>query len=253
MTTSMDTIRELEAYADPSYAKKVKQFFKTGPGEYAEKDVFIGIRVPDLRAVCKKYSNLPIEEIKKLLYSSVHEHRFAAVVLLRERFEKGDQKAQSAIHRLYLDGLKDNVVNNWDIIDVSAGAILGEYSRHNNQAILYDLAEKGTLWEKRAAIVATSAHIRSGDSKPTRTIAERYVTEPHDLLHKATGWMLREVGKQIGEDELTHFLDINAANMPRTMLRYACESLDPSTRAYYYSAKQRSYLHNNSDNATTDA
>lgn len=229
---------ELQLYADPTYAQSVQRFFKTGKGEYAEADRFIGIRVPNIRKVCKAYTTLPITEVEKILYSPIHEHRLAAVIIMRGQYEHADIKKQTELYELYKKGLRDSVINNWDIIDISAGAILGRHAQKSDQQLLITLAKNGNLWEKRAAIVATSAFISSGNEQPTFTLAKMYLDEPRDLLHKATGWMLREVGKHIGESTLTAFLDKHAAEMPRTMLRYACEKLDKESRQYYYSQKK---------------
>lgn len=227
--------KDLEDYANPQYAQTSQRFFKTGKGEYGEGDTFIGVRVPYIRKVCKTYPNVPLEEISTLLYSPIHEYRLAAVLLLRGQYENGDFDIRKRIYRVYLRGLADSVINNWDIVDISAGAILGAYSRTHSTSILYTLARKGNLWEKRAAIIATSAYIQAGDPKPSLEIAELYISEQHDLLHKAAGWMLREVGKQISKRTLLHFLKSHATQMPRVMLRYSCEKLTPSERKYYYS------------------
>jgi 3-methyladenine DNA glycosylase AlkD len=219
---------DLARAADPGRAKVLAGFFKTGPGQYAEGDVFLGLRVGDQRAVARKYRDLPPGEIERLLHSRIHEERLTALIILVDRYERGDAKAKAACVRLYLANLR--WVNNWDLVDSSAHQILGDHLLTRDRRRLLRLARSKVLWERRVAMVATYAFIVAGDAEPTFEIARLLLSDEHDLIHKAAGWMLREVGKRVSEDRLRTFLDEHVTDLPRTALRYAIERFPPGER-----------------------
>ncbi len=227
--------QELLKIANPKRAIGASRYFKTGKGEYGEGDVFIGISVPDQRKICKKYTGLDLKDLTSLLHSKEHEFRTCALYILVEKFEKENIKKQ--IFNLYLKNTK--WINNWDLVDGSAGYIVGEYLDGNKDKmkILTKLAKSKSLWEKRIAMISTLAYINKGRSKETIEIAKILINDPHDLIHKAIGWMLREIGKKVGEKELFKFLDKHAKTMPRTALRYAIERLSPQKKNYYMKLK----------------
>jgi 3-methyladenine DNA glycosylase AlkD len=202
-------------------------WFKTGKGEYAEGDRFMGVRVPAQRAIAGKYRDLELNEIEKLLESPIHEHRFTGLLILVARYEAGDESTRRRIFNFYLDHTR--CVNNWDLVDVSAPSIVGEHLLFRPRRILYRLAKSSGLWERRIAMVATAAFIDRGDLKDTFAIAARLLADTHDLIHKATGWMLRESGKQ-SRPQLMRFLEENYSQIPRTTLRYAVEHLPEAQR-----------------------
>jgi 3-methyladenine DNA glycosylase AlkD len=230
-TTKPPTARalaaELEALGSPAKAKASAWFFKTGAGQYGHGDVFVGVTVPEQRRLAKRYAGLPLAELRALLASKLHECRLTALFILVRHYERGDEAARERIARFYLANRK--AVNNWDLVDSSAPYILGRHLLARDRAILLRLARSRDLWETRIAIVATLAFIREGDFADTLAIAERLLGDPHDLIHKAVGWMLREVGKR-GPDALERFLAKHAARMPRTMLRYAIEKFPEKKR-----------------------
>lgn len=223
-------IRDLKALADPKKAAFFPSFFKTGKGEYGEGDVFIGITVPQTRSVAKKYRMLSLKEIEELLKDKRHEVRLCALFILVDQFKRGDEAVKKTIYSFYLDHLQ--WVNNWDLVDSSAYHIVGEYLIDKDRKILRKMARSRHLWTERVAIVSTLAFIRKGQLHDTFEIAEMLIAHPHDLLHKAVGWMLREAGKK-NAVALKRFLDENAMVMPRTMLRYAIEKFDEKTRKMY--------------------
>lgn len=206
------------------------RYFRTGPGQYGEGDVFLGVSVPQLRQVAKKFPNLAPEDLHELLESAVHEHRLVALLALVDRFKKAGTAERREWVEFYLAHL--HRVNNWDLVDVSARDILGEYLLLRDRSLLDDLAARHHLWSQRVAIVATFAFIRRGQFSDTMRLAEGFLTHRHDLMHKATGWMLREIGKR-NPDALREFLAQFAPKMPRTMLRYAIEKLPEAERRAY--------------------
>ena len=230
-TDAAEVLRELRRIADPVKAKILSRFFKTGKGEYGEGDVFLGIMVPDSRIIARKYSELELPEVKKLLHSKFHEARLIGLLILVHNFERDDAAAQGIIYRFYLSNATR--INNWDLVDLSASRIVGVYLEKRNRAILLKLAKSKNLWERRIAIIATLAFIVKKDYRDTFRIAEMLMTDSHDLIHKATGWMLREVGKRCGESVLEKFLQKHASHMPRTMLRYAIERFPKKKRIYF--------------------
>ncbi len=222
--------KELELCARPQRAKVSASFFKTGKGQYGEGDIFIGVTVPDTRKIAKRYLHLSFQDITLLFESKIHEHRLIALLLLVERFKKADDKTKTEIYNFYLKHTK--YVNNWDLVDLSAHYIVGSYLFEKDKAMLYKLVKSNNLWERRIAIIATFAFIRKNNFEDTFKIAELLLQDKHDLMHKAVGWMLREVGKK-DQQALETFLEIHCKVMPRTMLRYAIERFDEQKRQFY--------------------
>ncbi|MFI9401560.1 DNA alkylation repair protein [Nocardia sp. NPDC052316] len=237
--TAADVQAALVAVADPADAIHLQRFFKTGPGEYGEGDVFIGVRVPVTRGIAKRFAALSLDEIDVLLDSPVHEDRLAGLVILNARFAKAskpntfDDVARAEMVRRYLAAVRRGRVNNWDLVDVSAENIIGPWLSDKPRDLLFELAEADSLWERRVALLSTFAFIKSGDATTTFELAERLLDDRHDLIQKALGWMLREVGKRIDQRLLTGFLDQHAAQLGRTALSYATEHLDAELRAHY--------------------
>lgn len=217
----------------PGKAEIMQSFFKTGKGEYGEGDIFIGVTVPDQRSVAKEfYNKISLEEISELLSSKIHEHRLTALLMLVYKFEKTkDKSQQKEIVDFYLNHTKH--INNWDLVDTSCYKILGRYCFENQDSkILEKLSDSKNMWEMRMAIVGTMFHIKKGEFELTKTFALKNLHHPHDLMHKANGWLLREMGKK-NESELLNFLNLNYKEMPRTCLRYAIEKLDEDLRQDY--------------------
>ena len=224
--------KELERYAHEHDVGFLMHFFRTGPGEYGEGDCFMGAKVPSTRRVCRMFRDMPLAEIKKLLYGSYHEHRLGAVVLMVEQYKKADPARRQKLYELYMAALSDSRINNWDIVDVSCMHIVGEYAREHNERLLFNLAQTDHLWSKRVAMVSCFAWLRKNELGPTIDIAELLYRDTNDLIHKAVGWVLREVGK-LDEQLLIKFLDTHRSDMARTTLRYAVERLDKVTQHGY--------------------
>ena len=211
--------------------KKARQwFFKTGPGEYGEGDQFIGVPVPKIRAVAKRHRDIPAKELWQLLKSPIHEDRLAALIILTHQFGRGDQKARKAIYDRYLRNAR--YVNNWDLVDASAHLIVGAWLLDRSKAPLTKLARSKNLWERRISIIATYWFIKNGRFDETLRIAKLLLKDDHDLIHKAVGWMLREVGNRDLKIEEA-FLKVHYKKMPRTMLRYAIEKFPQARRKRY--------------------
>lgn len=225
-----DIRRALAAAARPERVAFLQRYFKTGPGEYGEGDRLIGAYVGDCRAVARKHRNSPLEDVERLLASSVHEERLVALLILVQQFERGDASLRRRIYDLYLS--QTQRVNNWDLVDASAPQIVGAFHAGQNKEPLMVLARSQLLWERRIAIMATYHDIKAGSFDATLAVAEVLLHDPHDLIHKAVGWMLREVGKR-DADVLRRFLDRFAESMPRTMLRYAVEKMPRLERERY--------------------
>lgn len=231
----------IDAAGDPDDAAFLQRFFKTGSGHYGEGDVFVGVRVPATRAIVKRFERMPLAEAVALLASPVHEHRLAALLVMVRQAEVArrprtrDDAGRLALHRAYLDAVRDGRVNNWDLVDSTAEALVGEMVRDGigDASLLDRLAASASLWERRVAVIATFADIRAGDAGPTLRLAAGLLDDREDLIQKAVGWMLREAGKRVDRDLLTGFLDEHAPRMPRTMLSYATEHLTPAERAAY--------------------
>jgi len=228
-------MKDLNKLGDTKKAKDFSWFFKTGPGEYGEGDLFLGISVPECRSLAKEYKNLSLSDIQKLIKSKYHEHRLVALLILVQKYQDitkhGPQEEKKEIVNFYLKNTK--YINNWDLVDLSVHYILGDYLINNDRKILEKLAKSKNLWERRISAVATFAFIYKGESKWTFRIVKILMKDKHDLIHKACGWMLREVGKRVSEKELTSFLDLWGPQMPRTMLRYSIERLPEKKRLYY--------------------
>jgi 3-methyladenine DNA glycosylase AlkD len=222
--------KHLKALGSEAQAEVSRWFFKTGPGEYGEGDVFIGIKVPVLRKLAKGLADIPLKEAAKLLNSEIHEARLLALLILVRRFERGDDSIRDQIYNLYLRSTSS--VNNWDLVDSSAPYIIGPYLAGKSRAPLHRLAKSRSLWERRIAIMATFHFIKNGEFSETLKIAEMLLSDPEDLIHKSVGWMLREIGKRHMQTE-ENFLKKYYPKMPRTMLRYAIEKFpEPKRQAY---------------------
>lgn len=236
--TANDVKRELVKHGSVKKAKASAWFFKTGPGQYGEGDVFIGVTLPEQRKIAAQYGDLSLTQIKRLLCMREHECRLSALILLANRFKKNPNQRKE-IYDLYMANI--TYVNNWDLVDSSADKIVGEYLKttHREMTVLKKLARSTSLWERRIAIIATFANIAEGSSKQSLEIAELLIYDDEDLIHKAVGWTLREVGKRCSMAEEEKFLKTYASTMPRTALRYAIERFPESKRRYYMSAKVR--------------
>lgn len=220
----------METLADPEKAAILSRFFKTGKGQYGEGDIFLGVMVPGQRRIAKKYETLSLKDIRKLLSSKIHEHRLVALIILVNQYKKGDEHDRDKIVDFYLRYSK--YINNWDLVDLSAPNIPGEYLLNKDRAVLYRLARSKNLWERRIAIMSTFAFIRKNDFEDALRISALLLHDDHDLIHKAVGWMLREVGKRDFKAE-EDFLKEHYRVMPRTMLRYAVERFDQTKKRLF--------------------
>ena len=232
----MSAANELKALANPSRAFGLQKFFQTAKGQYGEGDVFLGLTVPEVRKVAAKYKNLSFQEIEKLTSSRFHEFRLCGLVILTLQFKSNKEPLeQQKVFNFYMRQAKAGYVNNWDLVDVTA-PILGNYlvGQKDPYPFLEKLARSKSLWERRLAIIFTFAFIRAGELDPTIEISQKLLKDEQDLIHKAVGWMLREVGKQDGQ-LLRTFLSANASQMPRTMLRYSIEKFSESERRKWLS------------------
>ena len=237
MLTAKNVIADLRSVANPKKAKDLQWFFKTGPGQYAEGDVFLGVMVPQNRKIAKKYFDLPLPEIKKLTESIYHEVRFCGLLILVSQFEKTDNKVfRKKLFDFYIKQLKARHINNWDLIDVT-GVRMGAFLINEKGSLtsLKKLAKSKNLWEKRMSVIFTFAFQKAGDPYPTLEMADLLMEDDHDLIHKAVGWALREVGKMDGP-LLRNYLKENVSVMPRTMLRYSIEKFSPAERKRWLSA-----------------
>lgn len=228
--TAKAALAELKRLGSPEDAEFAQRYFKTGPGEYGEGDVFLGIRATPLRKLAAEYRELPLAELQKLLRMREHEARLLALVVLTLQYPRADKATQQKIFDFYLANTKH--INNWDLVDVSAAKVVGAHLSGGSTRILDELAQSKDLWERRIAILATQYFIKQDDFEPTLRIAAKLVNDKHDLIHKAVGWMLREVGdRDRGVEE--EFLRRHHKTMPRTMLRYAIEKFPAGLRAEY--------------------
>ena len=227
-------IKEIQQLKNPKKAKILARFFKTGKGEYGEGDIFLGITVPQQRQIAKKDSDLEREKLQKLLNSKIHEYRLTALLILIIQYQKANEKKKEKIFKFYLSNTKN--INNWDLVDLSAPNIVGDYLLNEDRKILYQLAKSKNLWERRIAIMTTYTFIKNNDFNDTFKIAEILLQDKHDLIHKAVGWMLREVGKKDQKVE-EQFLRKHYRQMPRTMLRYAIERFSEGKREFYLGNK----------------
>ena len=222
--------QKLLALANSDKAAFHAKYFKTGPGEYAEGDRFLGVTVPQTRRIVREFRALPLPEVKTLLRSTWHEERLLALLILVAQFETANDKTQDKIYRLYLASTRH--INNWDLVDCSAPKIVGAYLFDKPREPLYELARSANLWERRIAIIATAQFIRENDFRDTLKIARLLLHDREDLIHKAVGWMLREAGQR-DNDTLEAFLQNHYRSMPRTMLRYAIERFPERKRQAY--------------------
>jgi len=222
--------KRLRKMADKGRARLLQRFFKTGPGEYGYGDVFIGLRVPDVRKAARESSSLPLDEAVKLLRSHIHEERLAALLIMIEKFKKGGPADKKAVYGCYLRHTR--YINNWDLVDLSAPNVVGAYLADKNRDTLYRLARSKLLWERRIAMVATHCYIRKGDFADGLAIARILLSDTEDLMHKAVGWMLREIGKR-DKRILEEFLRKYYIMIPRTSLRYAIERFPGRERKKY--------------------
>jgi len=229
--TSLTAIRAgLRRLGKPEDAEVLQRFFKTGPGEYGEGDVFIGIRMPVLRKLAREYEQLPVRQAVALLRSTRHEERMLALLVLVRIFHRSDRAGKKRVYDLYLENTQ--YINNWDLVDLSAEHIVGAYLWERSRAPLRRLAKSSDLWERRIAILATFHFIKQDEFEEALRVAEMLLNDEHDLIHKAVGWMLREIGKRDGDVE-RRFLKAHYRGMPRTMLRYAIERFPEPERQRY--------------------
>jgi 3-methyladenine DNA glycosylase AlkD len=231
MITSL--IRDIKEISTPAKAKTASRFFKTGPGEYSASDVFIGLTVPEQRLIAKKYQEISFDEIKKLLSHKIHEYRSVALLILVQKYEN-KKELRKKVFDFYLKNI--NQINNWDLVDLSAPNIVGDYLCKKSKASLYSLASSSNIWHRRIAIVSTFCFIKRNKFNDTLKISRILINDKEDLIHKATGWMLREVGKR-NEDLLRNFIDKHVTFMPRTVLRYAIERFSAEDRQKYLKIK----------------
>lgn len=222
--------KDLFGLRKPGKARGLMRFFKTGKGEYGEGDVFIGVMVPDQRLIVKKYRDLSMGQVEKLLHSKIHEHRLVALLILVDQYKRGDDVKKKTIVDLYLKNTKH--INNWDLVDLSARDITGAYYFDKEKTVLYKLTRSKDLWERRIAALSTFYFIKKNQFKDSLNISRILLKDKHDLIHKAVGWMLREIGKR-DQKTLEIFLKKYYKIMPRTMLRYAIEKLNDNKRKLY--------------------
>jgi 3-methyladenine DNA glycosylase AlkD len=227
--------KELQALADPIKARFLPRFFKTGPGEYGEGDRFLGVMVPNIRKVTRSHLQAARRDILKLLRSPNHEERLTALLILVEQYRRGDKARKKAIYDLYLANTE--YINNWDLVDLTAPRIVGYHIYGKDVSVLTRLALSESLWERRIAVLSTFWFIRCGEGGEALRIAGLLLRDKHDLIHKAVGWMLREVGNRCSIEMERGFLDKHAAVMPRTMLRYAIERFPEPLRKKYLTTK----------------
>jgi len=236
MGSLVDLRKDLRKFGRPEKAKALKWFFKTGKGEYAEGDEFLGLKTDETRSVAKRYKDIEFKDIKCLLASKIHEERICAVMILVRRFEKGGVKAKKEVFDFYLKNIKG--INNWDLVDISCPKIIGTYlfEAKLSRKVLYDLAKSDDLWKRRIGIMSTYFFIKQKDFVDTLKISEILLNDKHDLIHKAAGWMLREIGNRdlMAEER---FLKTYYQKMPRTMLRYAIEKFPEIKRRKYLESK----------------
>ena len=239
----MPTARELNdalaALADADQARELQRFFKTGKGQYGAGDRFLGVRVPEVRRIAKDFADLSPADLNDLLDSPLHELRFAALAVMVGQFQAasraGDEGERERLVEFYLSAMRRGRINNWDLVDSSAEYILGEYLYDRPRDQLLRLARSGIVWQRRIAVLSTFAFIKHGDASTTLEVAEALLDDQHDLIQKAVGWMLREVGKRVDRDLLVGFLTANAKRMSRVTLSYATEHFEHSERVYYRS------------------
>jgi 3-methyladenine DNA glycosylase AlkD len=231
-----DLQKDVAALRNEEKGLFLMRFFKTGKGQYGEGDVFYGLTVPQSRKIVVKYKTLPLTDVEKLLESKVHEERLIALLILVTQFAKADESTRKKVYEFYLAHTK--YINNWDLVDLSADKIVGEYLKDKDRSILKKLAKSDLIWDRRISMIATFQFIKDlQQSKDTFLVADILLTDKHDLIQKAVGWMLREVGKRVSEKDEVTFLATRYQKMPRTMLRYAIERFPEETRLKYLSGE----------------
>jgi 3-methyladenine DNA glycosylase AlkD len=222
--------KDLIALRNPEKQEVLSSFFKTGKGQYGEGDVFLGIPVPQQRKVAKKYYDISLNDLQELLNSRIHEYRLTALVILVTKDKKANNEKKLSIFNFYLENTKN--INNWDLVDISAPKIVGEFLFNKDKEILYKLARSQNLWERRISILSTFNFIKNNSFEDALEISKILLKDKHDLIHKAVGWMLREIGKRDQNIE-EEFLKKHCIKMPRTMLRYAIEKFSEKKKKYY--------------------
>jgi len=231
MTSLVHEIQNrLKKIGNDEKAKVLQRFFKTGPGEYGEGDIFIGVKVPELRKLAREYQSITEQDVEQLLQSLIHEERLLALLILVRQYAQGDEASKRRIYELYLNNIQ--YVNNWDLVDASAEHIVGAFLMDKDKEPLFRLAKSENLWERRISVMATFHFIKRGHFSVTLDLVERLLSDKEDLIHKATGWMLREIGKRAMSVE-EDFLGAHYQKMPRTMLRYAIERFPECRRQKY--------------------
>jgi 3-methyladenine DNA glycosylase AlkD len=232
MQDLLKNLREdLNLHASPQKAEELKRFFKTGKGQYGEGDIFLGVHVPDSKKIVRKYAGISLDDLLSLLSSKIHEERLIALLIMVEKSKRADDAGKEILYKKYLENTQ--YINNWDLVDLSADKVVGSYLFDKPKDVLYSLALSENLWERRISILATYDFIKKGICEDTLKIAKVLLNDRHDLIHKAVGWMLREVGKRCSQEALEQFLMINYKQMPRTMLRYAIEKFPETLRLQY--------------------
>ncbi len=233
---SLTNVRNaLQKSSDMTRAKTSQRFFKTGLGEYGEGDIFIGVTVPRIRQIAKEYKMLPLEELHNLVQSSIHEERLTAIIILVLRYAHATEEEREAIYKFYISHIQ--WINNWDLVDCSAEYIVGPQIKNKSETIVVDMALSKNVWERRIAIISTFYYIKKADHTYTFRIAKILLNDKHDLIQKAVGWMLREVGKRCGQNIEEEFLQEYYTSMPRTMLRYSLEHFSEQKKKYYMQRK----------------
>jgi len=235
--TARDVQQALRKLASAADAQNLQRFFKTAPGQYGAGDVFIGVRMPQIRQVCRQYRALPLPQVQHLLDSQVHEDRMAALIILTLQYPGAQAAAQQAIFDMYMHNVYAGRVNNWDLVDVTAHMVVGAHLVDRPRDVLFALARSNNVWQKRVALLSSFRFMQRGDASTTLALVDILLHDPHDLIQKAVGWMLREIGKRVDRQLLLNYLDQHAHDMPRTALRYAIEHLPPSQRAHYLGMK----------------
>ena len=231
MKTAKQISYQLQLKSSQEKKEIVQRFFKTGIGEYAQDDVFLGVQVPEIRKIAKENYDISIEETLKLLTSKIHEERLIALYFLINKYKNGNEQIKQNIFKLYLSNTQH--INNWDLVDTSCEHIAGDFLKDKSKEPLFELAQSQNIWEKRLAIVSTFAFIKQKEYKVTFQIVNILLSDKNDLINKACGWMLREVGKRCSEEILVQYLEQNSSKMSRTTLRYAIEKFDKNKREYF--------------------
>jgi len=235
MNTRLKELRKkIKLLGSPDVSKTMQWFFKTGKGEYGEGDVFVGLKVPTQRKLAGEFRDLSLSDLKILLSSTVHEERLISLLILVDKYGRGDEQAKEEIFSFYLKNRRG--INNWDLVDLSAPKIIGKHLLKKDKSLLFKFALSKNLWERRIAVLSTYEFIRNNDFAVTLQLSEILLQDKHDLIHKAVGWMLREIGKIDLETE-ENFLKLRYKKMPRTMLRYAIEKFPEIKRKKYLQGK----------------